>query len=71
MSRLAGRVAVVTGGARGIGLAVAERFVASGADVVISARSPSALAEAQGRLQALCDGDPRRSSVRRTRLPVR
>jgi 3-oxoacyl-[acyl-carrier protein] reductase len=32
---LAGRVAVITGGAQGIGLAVAERFVASGAKVVL------------------------------------
>lgn len=32
---LAGRVAIVTGGARGIGLAVARRMVASGAEVAI------------------------------------
>jgi 3-oxoacyl-[acyl-carrier protein] reductase len=32
---LEGRVAVVTGGAQGIGLAITERFVASGARVVI------------------------------------
>ena len=32
---LAGRVAIVTGGARGIGLAVARRMVASGASVSI------------------------------------
>ncbi len=32
---LAGRAAIVTGGARGIGLAITERFIASGAKVAI------------------------------------
>lgn len=47
--RLAGKNAVVTGGTAGIGLAVARRFVAEGASVVVTgrttARIESALAE--------------------------
>jgi 3-oxoacyl-[acyl-carrier protein] reductase len=34
--RLAGKVAIVTGSSRGIGLAIARRFAAEGADVVIN-----------------------------------
>jgi 3-oxoacyl-[acyl-carrier protein] reductase len=50
---LAGRVAVVTGGARGIGLATAERFVQSGAKVALWDRdgaeaAAGGLAEATG-----------------------
>jgi NAD(P)-dependent dehydrogenase (short-subunit alcohol dehydrogenase family) len=44
--RLAGRVALVTGASRGIGFAIAQRFVAEGARVAITARKPEALAEA-------------------------
>jgi NAD(P)-dependent dehydrogenase (short-subunit alcohol dehydrogenase family) len=43
---LAGRSAVVTGGSKGIGFAIATRFVASGADVAIVARGRPALDEA-------------------------
>jgi 3-oxoacyl-[acyl-carrier protein] reductase len=42
----ADKVAVVTGGSRGIGLAIAEALVVSGARVVISGRDEAALAEA-------------------------
>ncbi|MDC5696593.1 SDR family oxidoreductase [Intrasporangium calvum] len=41
-----GAVAIVTGASRGIGLGIAERLVAEGARVVITARKPEALAEA-------------------------
>jgi NAD(P)-dependent dehydrogenase (short-subunit alcohol dehydrogenase family) len=40
---LAGRTAVVTGGSKGIGLAIATRFAASGADVAIIARGRETL----------------------------
>ena len=46
MRGLAGRTALVTGASRGIGLAVAQRLVDEGANVVITARKPEALADA-------------------------
>jgi NAD(P)-dependent dehydrogenase (short-subunit alcohol dehydrogenase family) len=44
--RFAGKTAIVTGASRGIGLAIAERLVADGAKVVITARKKEALDEA-------------------------
>lgn len=43
---LDGRVAVITGGSRGIGLAIAQAYRAAGAHVVIAARKPDGLASA-------------------------
>ncbi|HTV30024.1 MAG TPA: SDR family oxidoreductase [Xanthobacteraceae bacterium] len=43
---LLGRTAVVTGGSKGIGLAVAARFAASGADVAMVARTAEPLKQA-------------------------
>lgn len=44
--RMEGRAALITGGTRGIGLAVAKAYVAEGAKVVIAARTGSELKEA-------------------------
>lgn len=46
MSRFAGRVAIVTGASRGIGLGIAQRLVDEGARVAITGRDPDALAAA-------------------------
>jgi NAD(P)-dependent dehydrogenase (short-subunit alcohol dehydrogenase family) len=44
--RLAGRTAIVTGASRGIGLGIAQRLVAEGARVCVTARKQEALDEA-------------------------
>ena len=46
MTRLAGKVAVITGGGTGIGLAIAMSFAKEGAGIVITGRRPDKLAEA-------------------------
>jgi len=53
---LEGRMAIVTGGSRGIGQAIAREFVARGARVVITARGEAALQEAAAALGPNCIG---------------
>ncbi len=59
--RLAGKVALITGGGTGIGLAVAERFVSEGAKVIITGRRQDVLEEAARSFpadaMAICPGD--------------
>lgn len=52
---LAGKAALVTGGTSGIGLAVVERFVGAGADVVALARRTRSAADAAGARMIECD----------------
>jgi NAD(P)-dependent dehydrogenase (short-subunit alcohol dehydrogenase family) len=50
---MSGRTVLVTGGTRGIGLALAEGFVLAGARVVVSSRKADACEEAAGHLRGL------------------
>ena len=63
MKKLEGKVALVTGGTSGIGLATAKRFVAEGAYVFITGRR-------QTELDTSCCGD-RLSVDRHSRRDVR
>src|ERR1700733_4889235 len=49
---LTGKVAIVTGGGRGIGRAIARRFVAEGAAVVVTARSENEIFEVTNEIQS-------------------
>ena len=51
--KLKNKLAVITGGSRGIGLATAKKFLQEGARVVITASSPATVGKAVAELKAL------------------
>ena len=56
MNTLDNKVAVVTGGSSGIGLATAQRFIAEGALVVVTGRNQEALDAAVSTLGGMATG---------------
>lgn len=53
MTRLAGKIALVTGASRGIGAATAIRFAAEGAHVILTARTVGGLEETDDAIQKI------------------
>jgi NAD(P)-dependent dehydrogenase (short-subunit alcohol dehydrogenase family) len=55
MSKLHGKVAVITGGTTGIGLATAQLFIKEGATVIVTGRNPETLDQAKQTLGSSAD----------------
>ena len=54
---LTGRIAIVTGGTRGIGRAIAKSLASAGAEVAITARNEKEIADAVAKLNQLSSGN--------------
>src|SRR5687768_18506086 len=60
---LAGKVAIVTGGSRGLGLAAAKALIAEGSHVVICARGEEQLQKSAREIQGLAAPEARVATV--------
>ncbi|HEY4900666.1 MAG TPA: SDR family oxidoreductase [Terriglobales bacterium] len=69
-SRLSGKFAVVTGGNRGIGLAIARALVAEGCSVLITGRDRAALKNAKAELTSIASGISPQPEVHAARCEV-
>jgi 3-oxoacyl-[acyl-carrier protein] reductase len=61
---LAGKTAIVTGGSRGIGLAIARALLEAGSNVVITATSDASVNEGLGALRGTAGQGPRVEGIR-------
>lgn len=60
--RLSGRIALITGASRGIGAAIARRYAAEGAQVILIARTRAGLEEVDDEIRA-ASGDARSATL--------
>lgn len=61
MGVLQGKKAIITGGSRGIGKAIAAAFLREGVEVMIATRSSEELSEAKKDLEKIAEGNEERS----------